>query len=111
MIVIDASAVLEILARTPTGLELEAVLLDAVWPDRLAWRSLYQAILQSAAGQADILYFRSRPGLDGRALRPWAVRRKLGAPCAYAKAAKGAEPLAIEALERDDSDYVAWGFD
>jgi predicted nucleic acid-binding protein len=29
MIVIDASAVLEILARTPTGLELEAVLLDA----------------------------------------------------------------------------------
>ena len=29
MMVIDASAVLEILARTPTGIELEATLLDA----------------------------------------------------------------------------------
>jgi hypothetical protein len=90
----------------------EAVLLDAIYPaDGMNLGRLFPAILRTAAEGADTISFRGRPGLDFGELRPWAIRRKSATPRAFVITPKGAPKVPVEALEYDDSDYVAWRFD
>ena len=89
----------------------ESVLLDVIWPaDKMNFRDLFRAILRAAAEQADALLLSARPGIDFRPLRPWVLRRRLPAPRAYVIHPRGASPLALDALEYDDSDSIAWRF-
>ena len=67
-------------------------------------------ILKRAEVGSDVIFLRSRPGLDLSEYGPWVIPRKLPAPRAFVKTPRGAANMAIEMFDYDDSDSIAWRF-
>jgi hypothetical protein len=88
-----------------------SVLLDAIWPrERISYRDILQEILRVAAATADAIVFRWQPGLDYSKYTRCVIPRKLEAPRAFVSVPKGAPRFALDSLDYDDSDYIAWTF-
>jgi hypothetical protein len=88
----------------------EAVLLDAIWPQEMSYRSIFQDIVSVASASADVILFRWQPGLDYSEYSRFVIAHKLAAPRAYVSVPKGVPRFPLDLLDYDDSDYVAWRF-
>jgi hypothetical protein len=89
----------------------EAVLLDAIWPrQEMNYSEIFREILRAASASADAIFFRWQPGLDAREYSRWVIPHRLPAPRAFVTTPRGAPHLALDSLDYDDSDYIAWRF-
>ena len=99
------------LVRGEQGQIRASVLLDAIYPrEKVSFRSIFREVLRLAVGESDAVFFRSQPGLDYREYSRWIIPRRLGSPRAFVMTRKGAPLPALDVLDYDDSDYVAWRF-
>jgi hypothetical protein len=70
-----------------------AVLLDAIWPrEKMRFRDIFPAIVQSVSANADAIFFRPRPGLDYAECSRWIIPRRWDTPQVFAISRKG-DPL------------------
>jgi hypothetical protein len=76
------------------------VIFDTIWPrDRMGFHTVLAAAARFAEADADVVYFRPRPGVDTIDRRPWIIRRRRETPSAFAVAAKGQPPLEPSMLD------------
>ena len=99
------------LTRGKQGAFRESSLLEVVWPeDKMNFKDFLLAILKLAEAESDVIFLRSRPGLDLSEYGRWVIPRKLPAPRAFVKTPRGAANIALEMFDYDDSDSIAWRF-
>lgn len=99
------------LVRGEQGQFRGSVLVDAIWPrEKMSFHGIFQEVVRLASDHADALFLRSQPGVRYREFSRWVVPYKLAAPRVFVKMQKDAAPLALDALDYDDSDYGAWRF-
>jgi len=85
--------------------------MDAIWPkEKMSFSGIFQEILRLATAGSDAIFFRRQPGLEYREYCGWVIPHRLAAPRAFVIAAKGAPLMALDSLDYDDSDNVAWRF-
>ena len=84
-------------------------LLDAIWPqERMDFRGIFDAIVRIALSRSDAVFFRRRPGINYRELCRWAIPHNLEART-FVMSSQDA-PMALDELDYDDNDYLAWMF-
>jgi hypothetical protein len=87
------------------------VLLDAVWPrEQMSFGDILPEILRLAAGKADAIFFRPRPGLDYCKYSRWIIPRRSDPPPAFVITRKGNPPLTAASLDYGDCamPYGTW---
>jgi hypothetical protein len=85
-------------------------LLDLIWPQgKVSFKEIFPEILRFAAAGADAFFFRRQPGLEYREYCPWAIPHRLEART-FVISPRGAPTMALDSLDYDDNDYVAWIF-
>ncbi len=85
-------------------------LLDVVWPrGKMSFKRIFQEILCLAPAGADAVFFRRQPGLDHREFCRWAIPHNVEARTFVIKP-KDSPLKALDLLDYDDNDYVAWMF-
>jgi hypothetical protein len=85
-------------------------LLDVIWPrEKMSFREIFREMLRVIPSGADAFFFRRQPGLAYRDSCRWAIPHNLEAR-AFVISPKDAPPIALDSLDYDDNDYLAWMF-